>query len=439
MNFSFPKVRLAANNRRFISPAVESLIKEIKKRIKNKALAWLFENCFPNTLDTTIEFQLNNTTIQHQPDTYVITGDIDAMWLRDSSAQVHPYLPLMKKDAQLRLLIEGVLLRQCLCIERDPYANAHYKYTNRTSEWQSMDQTDMRPGVHERKWELDSLCYVLRLMHSYWNEVDRDTKFFHQNRRILKKTIRIILKTMKEQQRFHNLGPYTYQRQGYPRDPRGPPARPNGLIHSFFRPSDDLQIYPYLVPSQFFAHHTLKLLLDLRRVLFNVDSDERSLNSVTVKHDKYGLIYAYEIDGMGRSLLMDDANVPSLLSLPYLCPNDISLNHSIYLNTRMFILSKDNPWFFKGTILEGVGGPHVGFGMVWPLAIIMRGMTSTNDDEIRLCLKMLEKSHANTGFMHESVDMNNPIQFTRPWFAWANSLFGEFIWKLYREKPYLLD
>ncbi|CAF4867161.1 unnamed protein product [Rotaria sp. Silwood1] len=320
MNFSFPKVRLAANNRRFISPAVESLIKEIKKRIKNKALAWLFENCFPNTLDTTIEFQLNNTTIQHQPDTYVITGDIDAMWLRDSSAQVHPYLPLMKKDAQLRLLIEGVLLRQCLCIERDPYANAHYKYTNRTSEWQSMDQTDMRPGVHERKWELDSLCYVLRLMHSYWNEVDRDTKFFHQNRRILKKTIRIILKTMKEQQRFHNLGPYTYQRQGYP---RGHPARPNGLIHSFFRPR--------------------------------------------------------------------------------------------------------------------VGGPHVGFGMVWPLAIIMRGMTSTNDDEIRLCLKMLEKSHANTGFMHESVDMNNPIQFTRPWFAWANSLFGEFIWKLYREKPYLLD
>ncbi|CAF4092482.1 unnamed protein product [Rotaria sp. Silwood2] len=158
MNFSFPKVRCAANDRRFISPAVESLIKEIKKHIRNKELAWLFENCFPNTLDTTVEFHIN-TTVRHQPDTYVITGDIDAMWLRDSSAQVHPYLPLMRQDAQLRLLIEGVLLRQCLCIQRDPYANAHYKYTNRTSEWQRMDQTDMRPGVHERKWELDSLCY----------------------------------------------------------------------------------------------------------------------------------------------------------------------------------------------------------------------------------------------------------------------------------------
>jgi len=200
----FPQVRRPVTKRRFTSSAVESLIEEIKKNVKNKELAWLFENCFPNTLDTTVDFQLIGDN--KRPDTYVITGDIDAMWLRDSSAQINPYLPLINNDPGLRQLIEGVLLRQCLFIQRDPYANAHYKDINRTSEWKHMDQTEMFPGVHERKWELDSLCYVLRLMHSYWKEVKYDLKFFRENEEEFKKTIRIILKTMKEQQRFNGSG-----------------------------------------------------------------------------------------------------------------------------------------------------------------------------------------------------------------------------------------
>jgi hypothetical protein len=201
----FPQVRRPVDKRRFTSSAVESLIEEIKKNIKNKELAWLFENCFPNTLDTTIDFELKEGS-EKKPDTYVITGDIDAMWLRDSSAQVNPYLPLMNKDPKLRQLIEGVLLRQCIFIQRDPYANAHYKDINRTSEWKHMDQTEMRPGVHERKWELDSLCYVIRLMHSYWKEVNQDLNFFRENADEFKKTIQIILQTMKEQQRFNGSG-----------------------------------------------------------------------------------------------------------------------------------------------------------------------------------------------------------------------------------------
>ncbi len=200
----FPRVRRPETKRRFTSSAVESLIEEIKKNIKNKELAWLFENCFPNTLDTTVDFDLKAAS-EKRPDTYVITGDIDAMWLRDSSAQVNPYLPLMTKDPQLRQLIEGVLLRQCLFIQRDPYANAHYKDTNRTSEWKHMDKTEMLPGVHERKWELDSLCYVLKLMHSYWKEVN-DISFFREHEQEFKKTIRTILQTMKEQQRFNGTG-----------------------------------------------------------------------------------------------------------------------------------------------------------------------------------------------------------------------------------------
>ncbi|CAF1079571.1 unnamed protein product [Adineta steineri] len=456
---NFPEVRRPIEKRRFTSTAVESLIEEIKKNIKNKELAWLFENCFPNTLDTTVDFDVKAASEKH-PDTYVITGDIDAMWLRDSSAQVNPYLPLIRNDPKLRQLIEGVLLRQCMFVQRDPYANAHYKDTSRTSEWKQMDLTEMRPGVHERKWELDSLCYVLRLMHSYWKEVDHDLTFFRENEQTFKTTIRIILQTMKEQQRFNGSGPYTYQRQGHPTDPRGRHSKPNGLIHTFFRPSDDLQLYPYLIPSQFFAHHTLNLLLELVKklewtadfnndilsltsvlhdILFNDKMTNNSETSITVSHTKYGFIYSYETDGLGHTNLMDDSNIPSLLSLPYLCPNDIPKNHSIYQNTRKFVLSTDNPWFFKGAALEGNGGPHVGPSMAWPLAIIMRGLTTNDDEEIRSCIKMLQKSHANTGFMHESIDVNNPRHFTRSWFAWANSLFGEFIWKIYREKPHLLN
>jgi len=202
---NFPRVRRNITERRFTSSAVESLIKEIKRNIKNKELAWLFENCFPNTLDTTVDFDVKAAAKNH-PDTYVITGDIDAMWLRDSSAQIHPYLPLMKHDKKLRQLVEGVILRQFICIQRDPYANAYYKDLNRVSEWREIDQTEMRDGIHERKWELDSLCYVLRLIYSYWKEINYDSTFFYDNKQEFKKTIQIILQTLKEQRRYNGTG-----------------------------------------------------------------------------------------------------------------------------------------------------------------------------------------------------------------------------------------
>src|ERR1700694_5692130 len=155
---SFPVVRVPAAKRKFKSVAVETTIERVRSSIGNKELGWMFENCFPNTLDTTVEFEMVNG----RPDTYVITGDIDAMWLRDSSAQVWPYLPLMKDDRELQQLIAGVINRQTRCILKDPYANAFYKDESKISEWKS-DLTEMKPGVHERKWEIDSLCYPIRL------------------------------------------------------------------------------------------------------------------------------------------------------------------------------------------------------------------------------------------------------------------------------------
>ncbi len=442
---SFPVVRVSEGDRNFTSKAVEKLIAEIKANIGNKELAWMFENCFPNTLDTTVDFSI----IDDRPDTYVITGDIDAMWLRDSSAQVWPYLPLCKEDEELKQMIKGVIIRQTKCILKDPYANAFYKNDKKKSEWHS-DHTSMQPGIHERKWEIDSLCYPIRLAHGYWKQTG-DTSPFDD---AWADAMRLIVKTFKEQQRIDSKGPYSFMRKTeYATDTQpmggyGYPVRPNGLICSAFRPSDDATVYPYLVPSNFFAFASLGQLLTLvgaAKQNFDTDGVDALMNQIVtgldndakVKNGKFGEIFAYEVNGYGSRNLMDDANVPSLLSLSYLIPTMHS--DEVYKNTRKYILSEENPFFYKGKAGEGIGGPHVGADYIWPISIAIRGLTSTDDDEIKKCINMLQHSHAGTGFMHESFHKDDATKFTRPWFAWANTLFGEFIWKVYREKPQLLN
>jgi len=442
----FPVVRIPASERKFKSDAVEKLIADIKKNIGNKELGWLFENCFPNTLDTTVDFEM----INGKPDTYVITGDIDAMWLRDSTAQVWPYLPLMKEDKNLLLLVQGVIRRQTKCILKDPYANAFYKDENKISEWKS-DLTEMKPGIHERKWEIDSLCYPIRLAHGYW-KLTGDTTVFDQD---WTEAMKLVLKTFKEQQRLEGNGPYSFQRttawatDGVPLGGYGYPANKVGLIYSMFRPSDDATVFPFLIPSNFFAHESLLHLQELASKISNAAnlvSGATALRGQLQKAlDKYskttlenfGEVYAYEVNGFGSYNLMDDANVPSLLSLPYL--GAVKLTDPVYQNTRKLLLSNSNPFFFKGKAAEGIGGPHAGMDMIWPLSIIMRGLTSTNDAEIKICLDTLRKNHAGTGFMHESFHKDDPAKFSRKWFAWANTLFGEFVWKVYKEKTQLLN
>jgi len=441
----FPLVRTPEGQRKFRSDAVERLIAEVRKNIKNKELGWLFGNCFPNTLDTTVDFSATNG----EPDTYVITGDIDAMWLRDSSAQVWPYLPLCKQDPELKQLLKGVINRQARCILMDPYANAFYKDEHKQSEWIS-DDTHMQPGIHERKWEIDSLCYPIRLAHGYWRETG-DTSVFDER---WAAAMKMIITTFKEQQRMDGAGPYSFMRKTeyatdtVPLSGYGYPVRTNGMICSMFRPSDDATIYPYLVPSNLFAIASLKQLLDIAGVTktgLDVGAIQAMIAQIEagiekdakIKIPNHGEIYAYEVNGYGSYNLMDDANVPSLLSLPYLVP-DLK-NTATYNSTRNFVLSADNPFFFKGKAAEGIGGPHAGIDKIWPISIAMRGLTSNNDAEIKMCTSLLQHTHAGKGFMHESFHKDDAAQFTRPWFAWANTLFGEFIWKTYREKPQLLS
>ena len=449
----FPIVRISKEKRNFSSIAVEKLIQEIKSKIGNKEIAWMFENCFPNTLDTTVDFEI----LDGKPDTYVITGDIDAMWLRDSSAQVWPYLPLCKEDKDLQQLIKGVINRQVKCILLDPYANAFYKDTTKISEWKS-DLTEMKPGIHERKWEIDSLCYPIRLSYGYWKETGDASVFDEQ----WLKAMKLIVQTFKEQQRLENKGPYKFQRttawatDGVPLGGYGYPAKPNGLICSMFRPSDDATVFPYLIPSNIFAVNALEQIIEITKSKYNFKNGKDSFTTLyhqalklweplkhlikqegIIDHRAFGKIYAFEVNGFGSFLIMDDANVPSLLSMKYLCSNVI--DEEVYATTRKMILSDENPFYFSGKVGKGVGGPHCGMDMIWPMSIIMRGLTSNDDKEIKLCLDMLQRTHAGTGFMHESFHKDDATNFTRKWFAWANTLFGEFIWKIYRERPYLLN
>jgi meiotically up-regulated gene 157 (Mug157) protein len=442
-----PLGRPAKADRHFASAGVEVLIPRIQRKIADSTLATLFANCYPNTLDTTVYAG----TFQGKPDTYVVTGDIDAMWLRDSSAQLWPYLPLAQSDAPLRALIEGAIRRQTRMILLDPYANAFMRdATAKPLEWSLTDQTEHRAGVGERKWEVDSLCYPIRLAHGYWRQTGDTSPFDAQ----WGEAAWTVVRTFRAQQRKDGPGPYSFQRASAVSTETcalggfGNPARPVGMIYSMFRPSDDACIYPLFVPANLFAVASLRQLAELAA---KVRGDAKLAAEATAladevevalqhhgktQHPSRGEIWAYEVDGFGNALMMDDANAPSLLSLPYL--GCCAAGDPLYQRTRRFAWSPANPYFFHGHAAEGIGGPHAGLNMIWPMSILMRAFTSQDEREIRQCLLWLRDSTAATGFIHESFDKDDPSKFTRSWFAWANTLFGELVVKLATERPALL-
>jgi meiotically up-regulated gene 157 (Mug157) protein len=267
--------------------------------------------------------------------------------------------------------------------------------------------------------------------------------------------MRKVLQTFTQQQRKNGEGPYTFQRKtswatdGVPLSGYGYPVKPVGLICSMFRPSDDATIFPFLIPSNFFAAvSVLQLFFILQSIHADMSAFKQFENLYTeindalkkyayVQHEVYGKLIAYEVNGFGSFNLMDDANIPSLLSLPYLLGNEFAQSDE-YINTRKLLLSTDNPFFFKGSAGEGNGGPHTGMDYIWPMSITMRALTSSDDDEINHCLQMLVRSNAGTGFMHESFYKDDVSKFTRKWFAWANTLFGELIVHLSQTKPGVL-
>ena len=438
--------RPARSDRAFVSEEVERVIAEVAARIKDPKLRQMFINCFPNTLDTTVRFKMKDGA----PDTFVITGDIPAMWLRDSSAQLWPYLNLCQADKDLQIMIAGLIRRQADCILLDPYANA-FNDGPIGSPWESDFTQHMIKELHERKWEIDSLCYPIRIAYRYW-QLTGDASVFTDT---WHKAMELVLRTFREQQRKDGRGPYSFYREcdkatdsninnGF-----GAPVRPVGLIFSAFRPSDDATQYGFLVPSNMFAVTSLRQLAEIESKVLHHDAFAQECRALAdeveaalqkyavVEHPKYGRIYAYEVDGYGNYTMMDDANVPSLLALPYMGWG--KADDPIYRNTRNFVWSEDNPYFFRGKAGEGIGGPHVGLDFPWPMSLILKGLTADSADEQYECLTMLRNTDGGTGFMHESFHKDDARNFTRSWFAWANTLFGELVLHVADTHPEVLQ
>ena len=435
-----PQRRPAVEDRCFTSEAVEKTIRQTSALLTNPKLHQMFINCYPNTLDTTVHPMEDENG---EPDTYVFTGDIPAMWLRDSGAQVWPYVALANEDPALARMIAGVIRRQFKCINIDPYANAFNVEPIGPANTSDTPKAD--PYVFERKWEIDSHCYPIRLAYEYWQQTG-DTSVFGKE---WLTAIRNILTVLREQQRWNGHGSYTFLRvTDRQLDTkcvvgRGNPVRPCGLIASAFRPSDDATTFEFLIPSNFMAVSSLRKASE---ILSRVNGEtalaeecsalagevEQALRDyAVVEHPVFGPVYAYEVDGFGNHFLMDDANVPSLLSLAYLDPE--MAKDPIYQNTRNLVWSEYNPYFYRGKAGEGIGGPHIGTENIWPMSIMMRAFTATDDQEILDCILQLMRTDAGTGFIHESFHRDDATDFTREWFAWQNTLFGELILKLIQD------
>lgn len=402
-------------------------------RIRNIRLRDMFRKCYFNTLETTVR-ELEDGSF------FIITGDIEAMWLRDSSSQIRQYLPLAESDPFIRRLFEGVIARQMFDITIDPYANAFNARAD--SRGHREDKTRQSPWVWERKYEVDSLCCPVELAYLYWKRSGSTRQFTDTFRA----AVRSMLALWKREQRHGESSPYTFERTGCPasntlkNNGRGTPVAYTGMSWSGFRPSDDATAFGYNVPGNMFLAVVLQYIQEIAEKVYRDGGMESSAAALkrqvedgirkygVVEHAGFGKIYAFEVDGLGGYNLMDDANVPSLLSIPYFGFRDA--DPEIYRNTRRFVLSRSNPYYFEGKWASGIGSPHTPGGYIWPIGIAMQALTSEDEGETRLLLEMLMRTDANSGFMHESFDPEDPNRFTRSWFAWANSLFAQLVIKL---------
>lgn len=401
-------------------------------------LAQLYRNCYPNTLETATEI-LDDGSV------FVLTGDIPAMWLRDSTAEVSHYISMAAEHEEIRKIIKGVIRKQREYISVEPYANAYKKFPDDHKEFNDLPLN--HPIVWERKYEIDSLCYPLRLTYLYWKATGDNSILDESFISSAKTTVELWIT---EQNHFEK-SPYRFTRKNCPEQDTihnngmGNPVEYTGMTWSGFRPSDDACRYGYLVASNMFAVVVLGYLDEMLKAVAPGETEliakaEKLAGEIrkgiaehaVIDTEKYGKIYACEVNGMGDYFLFDDANVPSLLSAPYI--GFCACDDEIYRNTRNFILSKDNPYYYEGKFAKGVGSPHTPEGYIWHIALSMQGLSSDSAEEIREILHMLETTDGGTGYMHEGFDANDPNKFTRSWFSWSCALFAELVEKAVDER-----
>ncbi|KAJ9149060.1 Glycoside hydrolase family 125 protein [Pleurostoma richardsiae] len=465
--------------RTFHSDAIEKVIEDVKARMKNPDLARLFENAFPSTTDTTVKFHTDGTDKTKKastgrnahdegkwegPQSFIITGDIIAEWLRDSTNQLSPYHPLAKKDKAIYNLILGAINTQAEYVIESPYCNAFQPPPISGLPTSANGQDDVvhpayEPSfVFECKYELDSLAHFLALGNSFYEHTQ--SKEFINSRWL--SALDTVLKVLDQQslstfhpdtgryrrneytfQRNTNIGTETLNLQGV----GNPLNNGTGLIRSAFRPSDDATILGFFIPANAMMASELK---KTAAILRSADHDvlaqtlEQWSETITkgiwehgvVTHRKYGDVFAYEVDGYGGSILMDDANYPSLLALPLM--GFVKENDLTYQNTRKMLLDRaSNPYYLQGRDFKGIGGPHIGLSNAWPMSLLIQAQTSSDDTEIMECVNLVLNS-AKLGLVHESVNVNYITSYTRSWFAWANGVFAETILDLAKRKPHLI-
>ncbi len=349
---------------------------------------------------------------------YVKTGDIPAEWLRDASAQVRPYLFFAKDDAQVASLLRGIIAREAKYLQIDPYANAF----------------TLAYRVWEQKFELDSLAYPLILAWEYW-KVTGDASIFTGDESL---AFDKALETMEREQDHAHNSRYTHHELRQDNGNAGPnPVAYTGMIWTGFRPSDDACKYNYLIPSEMMAVVALGDLEEIERTVYrNLIKSSRAHTLRSEVQDgiqtygevftpNYGYVYAYEVDGLGNKTLMDDANIPSLLAAPYM--GYTRPDAFVYRNTRRFLLSRDDPYYYAGRIARGIGSAHTSDGFVWPLGLVVQGLTSISSGERRDILTQLLASDPGDHLLHESFDPSNPLRYSRKDFGWPNALLSEWI------------
>ncbi|PZG40774.1 metal-independent alpha-mannosidase [Listeria ivanovii] len=426
----------AASDNTELATLIDGTIDRILQQVDlSEKLQRMFRKCMLNTITTTL--------VQKKDDSaFLFTGDIPAMWLRDSGGQLRVFLNLDDASGKLYDVIGAVIRQQFRYIRLDPYTNA-FNFGGNGNCWSEIDQSERsNPWSWERKYELDSLCFPVELAYFYWKQTARVDLFDEGFLAAIKELIRVF----RVEQHHEACSEYFFirnngiEQDSLPNQGRGTKVGYTGMIWSGFRPSDDACEYGYLLPANMFAVVILGYLEEM--VVAFYPKEMELLTAITtmkkevqegidkfgiIDHPKYGKIYAYEVDGLGNSNIMDDTGVPSLLSLPYIkyCDAD----EAIYQNTRRFSLSKDNRYYFEGTAAKGLGSPHTPPEYVWHMGLAIQGLTSIDDAECQELLRLFETTDAGTELTHEGFLADDPTVYTREWFSWSNSIFCEFILK----------
>ncbi|GAB7362246.1 hypothetical protein MBLNU230_g2271t1 [Neophaeotheca triangularis] len=480
-DMALPFQRPAKQCRTFDSPLVEKTIQDMNERMVDQDLARIFENAFPNTLDTTVRWHVDGTETEKKqrfhgsrhasedawqgPQSFIVTGDINAEWLRDSTNQLAQYQRLAKKDSKIENLILGAINTQAEFVIESPYCNAFQPPPPSKLKPSDNGQGDtVHPAyepsrVFECKYEVDSLAHFLKLTNDFHNHTG-STNFLNPRWYTALETL---LQVLDEQSRpTFNAKTGAFEGQTYTFRRRtdagtetlnlngqgNPLNHGTGLIRSAFRPSDDATILGFFIPGN--AMMAVELQRTANLLSSTTSRTKLAQNLLTrsekitagiwehgvVTHKTHGPVFAFEVDGYGSAILMDDANLPSLLSLPLL--GFLPVSDPTYQNTRTLVLSSQtNPYYLTGHSFSGIGGPHIGLQNAWPMSLLVQAMTSTDEAEVSMLLEKVKKA-SPLGLIHESVNVQRVAVYTRSWFAWANSVFAQTVLDLAERMPGVL-